>query len=447
MKKNEIDMLHGPLLPRIILFAIPLMLTSILQLLFNAADLAVVGKFAGSDALGAVGATANLINILVNLFVGVSLGASVLLGKTVGEGKEEKIPVIVHTAITMAIVCGIFMLFFGNIVCRPLLSFMGTPNQVIHLSTLYMRIYFLGMPGFMLYNFGAALLRAVGDTKRPLYYLTFSGIVNVLFNLVLVIVFKMGVAGVAIATITSLYISAILVIRALLKQEGYLRLNLKQLSIDKKVMFSIIGIGLPAGLQSVVSNISNATIQSSVNTFGPLVLAGNTAAQNIEGFVYTAMNAVYQTCLSFIAQNYGAKNYKRIKQILFECLILIEITGLVLGQGAYRFGTHLLGFYTNDAQVIKYGLVRLSVICATYPICGLMDVFCGALRGIGYSVMPTIISIVGACLFRIIWVFTVFPHYHTQFALYISYPISWGVTFIAHMTAYFIVSRKMFKES
>lgn len=446
MKKNEIDMLNGPLFSRIILFAIPLILSSLLQLLFNAADLVVVGKFAGSNSLAAVGATSSLINLLVNLFVGISMGCSVYLGRTIGETKLDRANRIVHTSIAMALICGVFMLIFGNVVCKPMLTIMGTPDGVINLSVLYMRIYFCGMPAFMLYNFGAALLRAIGDTKRPLYYLSLAGVVNVVFNLFLVVVCHMGVAGVAIATITSQYISAILVVLSLLHTDGYMRLELKKLCLENTIVKEIIRIGLPAGIQSVVFNISNVLIQSSVNSFGPIVLAGNTAAQNIEGFVYTSMNGIYQTCLSFTSQNYGAKNYKRINKILIECLLTVTVAGLFFGQGAYRLGTHLLGFYTSDPQVVQYGLNRLSVVSATYFICGLMDVICGTMRGIGYSIMPMIVSLVGACLFRIIWIFTVFRAYHTQFSLYVSYPISWILTFVAHLICYLIVRKKVFKH-
>ena len=443
-RSYEIDMCHGPLLKQIIIFSVPLMLSGILQLLFNAADIIVVGRFTGSEALAAVGSTSSLINLLVNLFIGISVGANVLFGRFCGANDDKNASETVHTAICTAIYGGILMIFVGNILAEPMLQIMGTPSDVIDLSTLYMRIYFVGMPGFMIYNFGAALLRTVGDTKRPLYYLTFAGIINVIFNLIFVIVFHLGVAGVAISTAMSECISAILVMRCLIQADGVLKLSKDKLHFHKDKLIKMLKIGLPAGLQGMVFNISNVLIQSSVNSFGSIIVAGNTSASNIEGFVYTAMNSIYQTSLSFTSQNMGAKNYQRVNQILVRCLAVVSVIGFVLGFGAYLLGNILLTIYSTDPQVISSGLIRLSIVSASYFLCGIMDVIVGSLRGMGYSMMPMLISLTGACLFRVIWIFTVFQMNHSLFILYISYPISWILTLTAQLICYFKVRKHAF---
>lgn len=445
-KSYEIDMCNGPLFSRIIMFAVPLILSGVLQLLFNAADIVVVGRFSGSHALAAVGSTSSLINLLVNLFIGISVGANVLLGRYYGARDYKNVSETVHTAIYIAIWGGIALIFVGIFLARPLLELTGTPPDVIELSILYMRIYFLGMPAFMLYNFGAAILRAVGDTKRPLYFLTAAGAINVVFNLIFVIVFNMGVAGVALATIISQFISAILIILCLTGSDGALRLTRKELKFHKDKVKEMLKIGLPAGLQGVIFNISNVLIQSSVNSFGSIVMAGNTAASNIEGFVYTSMNAIYQTSLSFTSQNMGAKQYHRIDKILLQCLGIVTCVGLFLGVGAYLLGHPLLSIYSTSEEVIASGIIRLSLVSATYFLCGIMDVFVGSLRGIGYSIMPMIVSLTGACLFRVIWIFTIFQMNHTLFTLYISYPISWILTSSAHAICYLAVRKKAFSK-
>lgn len=442
-RSYEIDMCNGPLFKKIIIFAIPLMLSGILQLLFNAADIVVVGRFSGSQALAAVGSTGSLINLQINLFIGLSVGASVLLGRYIGAQQYEDASKTVNTAIYTAIAGGFIMIFVGFLLARPLLELTGTPDDVIELSILYMRIYFAGMPAFMIYNFGAALLRALGDTKRPLYFLLVSGIVNVLFNLFFVIKLSMGVAGVALATVISQFISAGLILLSLHESDGILQIHLKELRFHGDKFKEMMKIGLPAGLQGIIFNISNVLIQSSINSFGSTVMAGNTAASNIEGFVYTSMNAVYQTSLSFTSQNYGAKKYERIDKILIQCQLLVSVVGFTLGYGAYLFGNQLLQIYSTSAEVIAYGMNRLSVVSASYFLCGIMDVFVGSLRGIGYSILPMIVSLTGACLLRVIWIFTVFQIYHTQFSLYISYPISWIVTAGAHLISYLIVRKKL----
>jgi len=447
MKKTyEMDMIHGPLLPNILRYAFPLMLSGILQLMFNAADVIVVGRFAGSQALAAVGSTGSLINLLINLFVGVSIGTNVLVARYYGARDWGGIQETINTSIITAAVGGFALVFIGFFVSRPLLGLMGTPADVIDHSVLYMRIYFAGMPFFMLYNFGAAILRSVGDTKRPLYFLMIAGVINVILNLILVIVFHMGVAGVAIATVASQVVSCILVMRCLIHNEGAIHVNLGNLTFNKKRMTEMLRIGLPAGFQGMVFSISNVLIQSSVNSFGSVVMAGNTAAANIEGFVYTAMNAFYQTNLSFTSQNYGAKNKERIGKVLFCCLGLVALVGAVVGNGAYLIGNLLLGFYTTDPQVIAYGMNRLAIISTMYFICGMMDVMVGSIRGLGYAVMPMIVSLMGACAFRVVWIFTVFKMFHTQFSLYISYPISWTITFSAHLICFLVVRKKVFAK-
>lgn len=448
MKKSyEMDMVNGPLLKNILIYSIPLMLSGILQLMFNAADIIVVGRFSGNQALAAVGSTSSLINLLINLFMGISVGTNVLVARYYGAKDVEAVEETVNTSIITAAVGGVCMIFLGFFLSEPLLAMMGTPTDVIDQSVLYMRIYFAGMPAFMLYNFGAAILRSIGDTRRPLYFLVISGIVNVLLNLYFVIVLKIGVAGVALATILSQLVSAVLVMYCLLKSTGIVRLDLKHLTFSKKRMVEMLRIGLPAGFQGMVFNISNVLIQSSVNSFGSLVMAGNTAAQNIEGFVYTAMNSFYQTCVSFTSQNYGAKNYKRIDKILVYCLVCVVAVGFTIGNGAYLFGNQLLGFYVsgdNAQEVIGYGMNRLAIVSATYFLCGIMDVLVGSIRGLGYGIMPMIVSLTGACLFRVIWIFTVFQIYHTQFSLYVSYPISWILTFSIHLICYLVVRKKCF---
>ncbi len=445
-KSYEMDMCSGPLLKKILVYALPLVLSGVLQLLFNAADIIVVGRFTGSSALAAVGSTGSLINLLVNLFIGLSIGTNVLVARYYGAKDAKAVEETVHTSVLTAGVGGILLIFVGFFAARPLLELMGTPEDVIDQAVLYMRIYFVGMPAFMLYNFGAAVLRAIGDTRRPLYFLLIAGVINVIFNLIFVIVFHMGVAGVAIATVISQVISAVLVILCLLRTQGMCRLEVSKLHINKHKLVSMLRIGLPAGLQGIVFSISNVLIQSSINSFGSQVMAGNTAASNIEGFVYTAMNAIYQTSLSFTSQNLGAGQYKRIDRILGRCLMVVAIIGLVLGNGAYLLGTQLLGIYSTEAEVISYGLVRLSIVSSTYFLCGLMDVMVGSIRGLGYSVLPMLVSLTGACAFRVLWIFTVFSWERTLICLYISYPVSWLLTASAHFICYLVVRRRVFPK-
>ncbi len=442
-KSYEIDMCNGPLFGKILLFTLPLMLSGILQLLFNAADVVVVGRFAGNEALAAVGSTGALTNLLVNLFIGLSVGANVLVARYYGARQEEEVSQTVHTSILVSMVGGIVLAILGIAAARPLLLLMDTPENVIEHSILYMRIYFLGMPVMLIFNFGSAILRAIGDTRRPLFYLTIAGVINVILNLWFVIGFHMGVAGVALATVIAQCVSTSLIIRCLIKSEGCFRLQMSKLHMDWNKFRKIAAIGLPAGIQGSLFSISNVLIQSSVNSFGSVAMAGNTAGSNVEGFVYTAMNSVHQTAVSFTGQNLGGRKYDRINRILIECLLFVTAIGLIMGNGAVLLGNRILGFYSSDPEVIAYGLQRMAVICTTYCLCGIMDVLVGSIRGLGYAIMPMIVSLMGACVFRVFWIYTVFQWNRSLHTLYISYPISWGLTALAHVICFFIVRRRV----
>jgi len=448
VKKNkyEMDMCSGALLPKILLYSLPLMLSGILQLLFNAADVVVVGRFAGSDALAAVGSTSSLINLLVNVFMGLSVGTNVMVARFYGAGQKKELEEMVHTAILTSLVSGVALIFVGIVLSRPALLLMDTPENVIDQAVLYIRVYFVGMPAMMLYNFGSAVLRAVGDTRRPLYFLLVAGVINVALNLFFVISLSMGVAGVALATIISQAISAVLVLACLTRAESDYRVNLKKLRIVKDKMLKMIQIGLPAGMQGALFSISNVLIQSSVNSFGSIAMAGNTAAQNLEGFVYTSMNSLHQTCISFTGQNYGARQFKRMGKILLICQGCVIVVGLLMGNGVYLAGGTLLKLYSPEQEVIRYGILRLSYICTTYALCGMMDVMVGSIRGMGYSIMPMLVSLTGACLFRVLWIMTLFKAHHSLEMLYISYPISWGLTFAAHLLCFLVVYRRIQKK-
>lgn len=440
-KRNyEINMTEGPLLPKLILFALPLMLSSILQLLYNAADVIVVGKFAGSTALAAVSSTGSLINLITNLFIGLSVGVNVAAARFYGAKDEKSVHDTVHTAVLLSLICGVFVACVGFFGCRTFLTWMDSPADVIDQATLYLKIYFLGVPVSMLYNFGASILRAIGDTRRPLVFLTISGLINVALNLILDIGFGMGVAGVAIGTIASQAVSAVMVTVCLLRAEGTpVHLKLRDLRLHKDMLIAIARTGIPAGIQSSVFAISNVLIQSSINSFGSIAMAGNGAAANIEGFIYVAMNAFHHAAMTFSSQNLGARNFKRIRRVLIDCLILVSVIGFVLGALALLAGRVLLSIYDSDPAVIDFGMIRLSVICLTYFTCGVMDVFCGQLRGIGYSVVPTVVSMMGACGFRILWIYTAFQWDRTLRCLYISYPVSWILTAFTHFICYLIV--------
>lgn len=442
-KAYEIDMCNGPLFSKLVLFAFPLILSGILQLLFNAADIVVVGRFAGSVSLAAVGSTSSLINLLINVFIGLSIGANVLVAQFFGAQRKKDLEETVHTSMVLALVGGVILVILGQILANPMLSLMGTPADVLPLAVLYMKIFFAGMPANLVYNFGSAILRAVGDTRRPLYYLLSAGIINVFLNLFFVIVCHLDVAGVALATVISQCISAALIVRCLMLSDADYRFQPKKLRLTPAKLLAIAKIGLPAGLQGAIFSISNVLIQSSVNSFGSIAVAGNTAASNLEGFVYTAMNAVYQTALSFTSQNFGAKKYPRMTRVLLYCLGLVTAVGLFLGVGVVLAYRQLLGIYSSDPQVIQYGHNRLVIICAPYFLCGLMDTMVGGLRGMGYSVIPMFVSLTGACALRVVWIFTVFAAHRTLQVLYLSYPVTWFITFAAHVICYLLIRRHM----
>lgn len=443
-KKNkyEIDMCNGSIMDKLISFSLPLMLSSVLQLMFNAVDIIVVGRFTGSQALAAVGSTTALINVFVNLFIGISLGANVLAARFYAAQKDREMSETVHTAITLALVSGIIMAFVGLIFSKWALMLMGTPDDVINLSTLYMRIYFVGMPFFMLYNYGAAILRAVGDTKRPLVFLIISGVTNACLNLVLVIAFNMGVAGVAIATVTSQLISSLLVLRCLWKAETSYQFRLSKLQIKKVYLKQIFQVGIPAGIQSTVINFSNVLLQSSVNSFGSTAMAGYTAANNILGFLYATVNAITQACMSFTSQNYGVGKWKRMDKVLVDCIILSVSVSAVLGGGAYIFGTKVLGIYTSSPEVIDCGMQILLYATVTYFMCGLMDLFPGAMRGMNFSLGPMILSIIGTVGTRIVWIYGIFPSHRSLDILFISYPVSWIITIVMQVICFYFVRKK-----
>lgn len=445
MKKNyEIDMCNGPITGKMLRFALPLMLSSMLQLLFNAADIIAVGKFGSEHSLAAVGSNTALINLLTNLFIGLSIGANVLVARFYGAKNGEELNETVHTAMLLSLISGLILTATGVIFARYFLIWMKTPTEILDLATTYLKIYFLGMPAMMIYNFGSAILRAIGDTKRPLYFLAAAGVINIILNLLLVVVFRLDVKGVGIATVISQTVSAILIIRCLAKSNGDIKLELKKLKLSRGKVGAILRIGLPAGLQGSIFSLSNVVIQSSVNLFGPIVVKGNSAAQNLEGFVYFSMNAFHHATLSFTSQNMGAKKYDRLGQILKNGLCLAILFGAGFGGTVILFGRNLLSIYTNDGAAISAGMTRLYIITGTYTLCGIMDVMVGAIRGIGYTVLPTIVSLIGACALRLVWLATVFriPKFHTINTVYLSYPITWFVTIIAHVICYIIIRKK-----
>lgn len=444
--KYEIDMCNGSIMDKLISFSLPLMISSILQLMFNAVDIIVVGRFSGSQALAAVGSTTALINIFTNLFIGISLGANVLAARYYAAKCEKEMSEAVHTAIALAMVSGIVMAFVGVGASRFALELMATPADVIGQSALYMRIYFMGMPFFMLYNYGAAILRAVGDTKRPLIFLIAAGIANVALDLLLVIVIPLGVAGVAVGTVTSQFISCILILRCLYRTEGSYQLRFSKLRIRRAYLKRIFQVGIPAGIQSTVINFSNALLQSSVNSFGSTAMAGYTAANNILGFLYVSVNAVTQACMSFTSQNYSVGKTKRMDRVLADCMILSAGAAAVLGVGAYVFGSQILRIYTSDAEVIKCGLEILSITTVPYFLCGIMDLIPGALRGMGHSAVPMVLSVIGTVGTRVLWIYVFFPQHRSLHFLFISYPGSWIATILMQGVCFYFVRRQCRRE-
>lgn len=451
MKFDSKSMREGPILKSIIVYTVPIILTGLLQLLFNAADLIVVGWFSGSDSVAAVGATGALTNLIINLFIGLSVGAGVAVAQGMGAGNGKLTSEAVHTAVPVAVISGIFLTVIGVLFSRNFLELMGTPDgKLLELASVYMQIYFAGMTFSMLYNFGSAILRAAGDTRSPLIFLTVAGVLNVILNIVFVALFKLDVAGVALATSISQAVSAILVLLALMKRQDACRFEFKKMHIYKNALLRMVKIGVPAGLQGSLFSISNVLIQSSVNSFGAAHMSGSAAASSIEGFCYVTMNSFHQTALNFCGQNYGAGDFKRVKRITWVCLMTVAVAGFVVGNLSYIFGRELLKIYITDSpEAINYGMERLKFMVVPYFLCGIMDTTTGSMRGIGSSVIPMIITVVGVCVMRIVWIYTVFalPQYHTFSGLFISYPISWLLTFAALFISFTVVMRRKEKKA
>ena len=448
LKVRSGNLLEGPLLPNIITYTIPIILTSLLQLLFNAADLVVVGRFCGSVSVAAVGATGSITNLIVNLFIGLSVGAGVSVAHAYGERDAQAVHRTVHTAVITALVGGAVLTVVGVTFSETFLHMMGTPENVLKLSSVYMKIYFGGIVFSMIYNFCASILRAAGDTKSPLVFLSIAGVVNVVLNLIFVTAFHMNVAGVALATTISQAVSAVLVVLALMKRDDACRLDLRMVRFHKAQLIKMIKIGLPAGIQGSLFSISNVLIQSSINSFGDIFMSGNAAASNIEGFAYVCINAFSQASVNFVGQNAGARQYDRVRKTVLICLACVFVVGLGVGLLFYTFAEQLLSIYiTDSAEAISYGVIRMAFICLTYFTCGMMDSLTGALRGLGASMVPMVICILGVCVFRVAWIYTIFqvPQFHTPECLYLSYPISWVITFVFEFVAFLMVYRRKVK--
>ncbi len=444
---RDMDMCSGPLFGKILVFALPIMAMNILQLLFNAADMVVVGRYSGSEALAAVGATGSLINLIVNLFMGLSVGTSVIVAQDYGAGKPDAISHSIHTSITISIIGGALVMIAGLVLCEPLLAYMGTPVDIIDLSTLYMKIYFIGLPASMVFNFGAAILRAIGDSRRPMYYLTITGIVNVILNMFFVIVLHMSVDGVAWATVISQYLAMLMIMTCLTQSDGAIRFRFKRMSIDTHKLKDIVRIGLPAGLQSLLFSISNVLIQSAVNSFGSVMVAASAAASNIEGLVATSTNAYYNAAITFTGQNMGAKKYDRIDTIAKVCTVLIFATWIILGGATLYFGRSLMGFYTPNPDVIDLGMLRIKVMMALYFTCGIMNVYPGLTRAMGYSILPMLCTLVGACLMRIVWLATFFRWYPTVMMLFVCYPVTWTIAGLGQVGSFFYARKQIRKRA
>jgi len=445
--KYTLDMTKGPFLKKIVLYSIPLILTGLLQLVYNTADIIVVGRFAGTHSLAAVGATSNIVALIFNLFIGLSTGACAVVAKHIGAKDDEKISRSSHTSIALGVICGVICASIGFFFARPILVLFDTPADILDLSTLYLKIFFLGAPASLVYNFGSSVVRAMGDTKRPLYILLFSGIFNVGLNLFFVISFNMGVAGVATATIISQYISAVLILIIMNKLQNSCRLDYKKIRLSKSELKEILYIGLPAGLQSVLFSLSNNIIQAAINSFGSVVVAGVTAGSNYESYIFTCANAFAITSMTFSSQNYGAKEYKNMGKVLSCCTLLTCIVGLSMCAVGYFFPNMIIGLFSTDPAVIKAGAERLVFIMQSYILCCLMNLMGGQIRGMGRSIEPLIISLLGACGLRILWIYTVFASHRTLITLYWSYPMSWGITFLVYIVYYYILKRKLNKAN
>ena len=445
LNKNEMNMTEGNLLTKIFKFSLPFIIANILQLFYNAADLIVCGQFGSENSVGAISATGSLSNLIIQLFIGLSVGANVLMARCFGAKDKEKANNVVHTSMFISVFFGVILAIFGFCFSRYFLELMGTPDDVIDLSTDYIKIYFLGIPFSMLYNFGASLLRATGDTKRPFYYLALAGVINVILNLILVINFKLDVKGVAIATIISQFISAVLIVRCLVKNKGFLNLNLRHLKIHKKEFLEILEIGIPAGVQGAVFSLSNVLLQSSINSLGSTVVNGNGASSSLEGFVHTCMASISTASVSFVSANYGARKIDNIKKTIINTFVLVTLIGMITGGLMIIFGRDLLHIYIKDPNAIAVGRERLTLICFTYFLCGIMDVFANSLRGLGYSFVPSIITILAVCGFRIFWIYVMFPQeaFHTLKGLMYSYPLSWFLSSFFQLILLLFVFKKV----
>lgn len=440
-------MCSGPLFSKILVFALPIMAMNILQLLFNAADMMVIGQFSGKEALAAVGATGALINLLINLFMGLSVATSVIVAQDYGAGHPADVSRSVHTSVAVSIIGGLIVMVIGLVLCEPLLVMMGTPDDIISMSVVYMRIYFAGMPANMVYNFAAAILRAVGDSRRPMYYLVISGVVNVVLNLFFVAVLGMDVDGVAWATVISQYLSALLIMICLYRTSLAIRFIPKRLGIDRQKLKIILRVGVPAGLQGTLFSISNTLIQSAVNSFGSTMVAASSAAGNVEGIAGTTMNAYYNAAITFTGQNMGAKKYERIDTIAKVCTVLIFATWIILCGIILLFGRPLLGMYTSDRNVIELGMQRMYIMMAAYFTCGVMNVFPGLTRGMGYSILPMLCTLIGACLLRIVWLATFFTWYRSVFMLFVCYPITWSLAGLGQVGSFFYARNRIRKRA
>lgn len=446
-KAKRIDMCNGPIFVNIIKYTVPIICTSVLQLLFNAADLVVVGRFCGSNSVAAVGATNSLIHLFVNLFIGLGVGVSVAVAYAVGERDDGKISRVIHTAIPLAIICGAIITTIGVTLSKPMLHAMGTPDEILPLSSLYTKIYFCGMIPSLVYEFSAAVCRASGDTKTPLKYLSLSGIVNVLLNVFFVTVIDLDVAGVAIATVASQIVSCVLMVLFLCRRNDCFKLQIQKIRIYRDELVRIIKIGLPTGIQSSVFSASNVIIQSSVNSFGAAAIAGNAAAASIEGFIFVAMQSFHQSSLNYTGQNFGAKNSKRILKAFWINLISVTVMSICLIAVTLLFSNSLLSLYITDSPVsIEFGIKRLAYICTFYFMCGIMEVLNGLVRGLGHSLITMFVSIIGVCGVRLVWIFTIFKAHHTLDTLYVSYPISWSACILALTVSAIVIFRKVKKK-
>ena len=446
-RNRNMDMCSGPLLSKLLIFALPIMAMNILQLMFNTTDMVVVGRFSGSNALAAVGATGPLINLIVNLFMGLSVGTTVIVSQDLGAGKPNAVSRSVHTSIAISIIVGLIVMVVGFAICKPLLNMMGTPEDIINLSVLYMKIYFISTPATMVYNFAAAILRAKGDSRSPMYYLIITGILHVIFSLFFVLVLHMSVEGVACSTVISEYLSVMLIMICLSRSEGAIRFMPRKMCIDGQKLKAIVRIGLPAGMQGLLFSISNVLIQSAINSFGTTMVAASSSAANIENYIGTTMNAYYNAAIAFTGQNMGAKKYDRIDTVAKVCTVLIFATWILLGGAILLFGRQLLSIFTSDPEVIKLGILRMNIMMIAYFTCGMMNVYPGLTRAMGYSILPMLCTLVGACLMRIAWLATIFTWYPTEVMLFVCYPVTWGLAGLGQVCIFLYARRQIRKPT